>query len=397
MKKALYTLAALAAFSLATGCGSSHKEHGHDHGSHEETESHDGHDHESEGHDHESETKAHGDKAHSHGDDEIELHAHQAEELGVVTSKVTPREFTSAINVGGEILVSPQSQGTVSARTSGIVTLSSLATEGSKVSQGSVIATVSAAGMAGGDVNKANRIAMQAAKAELDRLKPLYDEGLVTAQEYQAAVTAYEIAANSSTGASSSVQATSPISGVITSVAVRNGSYVEAGSPIATVSSLGTLTVKADVPARYATAARNAVRANVECPDGIVIPAVRTSVAPTSGELKGYFPMFFTVDNNASVVPGAYVQVSLLGDSGHDAITVPKNAVVEKLGRKFVYVKLDDDCYKRQPVTVGESDGVSYVILSGLQPGDDVVTEGVTFVRLAESSGAIPEGHSHHH
>lgn len=395
MKKTLYTLAAVAALSLAAGCGKGGESH--DHGEHATEESHENHDHESEDHDHETEIAEHGKSEHHHGDDEIELHAHQARELGVETTKIVPVEFVSAVNVGGEVLMSPQSQGTVAARTSGIVTLSPLASEGSTVSKGSVVATVSASGMAGGDVNKANRIAMQAAKAELDRLKPLYEDGLVTAREYQDAVTAYEMAANSSTGASSSVQATSPIAGVITSVAVQNGSYVDAGSPIATVSSLGRLTVKAEVPARYASLAQKMQKANIECPDGTVLPAVRTSVATGSGEMKGYFPMFFTVENNASVVPGAYVQVSLLGDEGQEAVTVPRKAVVEKLSRKFVYVKTGDDCYERRPVTLGESDGLSYMVMSGLQPGEEVVTEGVTFVRLAESSGAIPEGHSHHH
>ncbi len=34
-------------------------------------------------------------------------------------------------------------------------------------------------------------------------------------------------------------------------------------------------------------------------------------------------------------------------------------------------------------------------IKSGLKPGDEVVTEGTTFVRLAETSGVVPEGHKH--
>lgn len=34
---------------------------------------------------------------------------------------------------------------------------------------------------------------------------------------------------------------------------------------------------------------------------------------------------------------------------------------------------------------------------SGLKTGDELVTEGATVVKMAESSGAVPEGHSHNH
>ncbi len=409
MNKVICTLAFVSVISLASGCKGSHSGHNHDephteseaHASHETHDAHGTHEAHS-SHDEHAIHEAHdGDNhnatEHHHSDDEIELHAHQAEELGVKTDSLVLGEFTPAINVGGEVLVSPQSQGVITARTSGIVSLSSLAVEGAKVSQGSVVATVSASGMVGGDINQANRIAMEAAKTELDRITPLYEAGLVTAQEYQAAVTAYQIAANSSTGVGSSVQASSPISGVITSVAVENGSYVEAGSPIATVSSLGKMTIKADVPARYITLAGKATKANVECSDGTVLSATQTSTAPASKEMKGYFPMFFSVSNNLSLVPGSYVKVSLLAGKSVDALTVPKQSVVEKLGEKFVYVKVDDNCYRRCPVELGESDGTRYVVKSGLHAGDKVVTEGVTFVRIAESAGAIPEGHSHSH
>jgi len=36
-------------------------------------------------------------------------------------------------------------------------------------------------------------------------------------------------------------------------------------------------------------------------------------------------------------------------------------------------------------------------ILSGLHEGDKVVVGGVSFVRLAEQSTVVPEGHSHNH
>lgn len=53
--------------------------------------------------------------------------------------------------------------------------------------------------------------------------------------------------------------------------------------------------------------------------------------------------------------------------------------------------------FRKIPVTIGRSDGSRREILSGISAGDRIVARGTTFVRLAESSGAVPEGHSHSH
>ena len=60
-------------------------------------------------------------------------------------------------------------------------------------------------------------------------------------------------------------------------------------------------------------------------------------------------------------------------------------------------VKLDEECYEKRLVTIGNSNGDEIEILSGLTRKDEVVTKGAIIVKLAESSGAVPEGHSHNH
>ena len=63
----------------------------------------------------------------------------------------------------------------------------------------------------------------------------------------------------------------------------------------------------------------------------------------------------------------------------------------------YVFVRIDDDCYRKLPVRTGSNDGQRIEILSGLDGGEDVVVTGTTTVRIAESSGVIPEGHNHNH
>ena len=108
-------------------------------------------------------------------------------------------------------------------------------------------------------------------------------------------------------------------------------------------------------------------------------------------------PVSFSFDNDGTVVPGSAVEVYLLGTSSRQAITVPRSAISEQQGDYFVYERLDEDCYRKVPVVLGEDDGDRVEIKSGLQPGTDVVTGGVTTVKLAGASGAVPAGHSHSH
>ena len=101
--------------------------------------------------------------------------------------------------------------------------------------------------------------------------------------------------------------------------------------------------------------------------------------------------------NKGEIVPGAYIEVFLLTTSIDNAIVVPVSALTEEQGLYFVYLRLDEEGYKKQEVTVGNSDGENVRILSGLHEGDQVVTRGVYQVKLAANSGVIPEGHSHNH
>lgn len=351
------------------------------------------HDDEHEDHNHELEVEI---IEHHHDDDEITLHRHEADELGVTTAIVSMCDFCPSIRVSGEIVSSPLSQGMVTARSSGIITLNHNAVDGARVSSGTSLGSISARGMSGGDSNQANEIALKNAKTEYDRIKSLFDDGLATAQEYNSAKSAYDIALNSISGSSVSASATSPISGVVTDVYVTNGQYVEAGQAIAAISTIGDVVIRAEVPSRYSSMLSNASSAIIQS-DGKSIAAIRKSTANASGSLRGYFPMYFTIENSSEVLPGGYVEVNIRGGNCRKAIAVPATAIVEKIGQKFVYIREDDDCYVRRPVELGEFDGKNYEIKSGLNVDDEVVVEGATFIRLAETSGAIPEGHSHHH
>lgn len=342
-------------------------------------------------------------EAREHTGGEIVLEPEQAEMLGVRATVIKPGTFHKVLKVGGQILESSSSAGTASAPAAGTVTLSPGIGEGSRVRAGQTIARVRQGTATGGNPNAAARASLDAAKAEMERLKPLHEHGIVSTAEYNAAVAAYNAAKAMYSPAASSGAVIAPVSGVITSLAVKTGQYVDAGAAVATVSSGTGLTLRADVPQRHYGDIRNITGAKIRTPyssDVINLKdlgATRRQGNATGAERPGYVPVYFVFSNNGELVPGTPVEVFLQGDARADVIAVPVSAISEQQGRFFVFRKVDEECYEKIPVTLGGNDGQMVEITDGVKGGDNIVTEGAVSVRLAESSGVVPEGHSHNH
>ena len=368
-----------------------HKDHGKGHN----------HDHEAE-HSHSDDIEE--DSHEEESDDEITLNPSIAERFGVETETVAAAPFADALKVSGEILPAPTDAAVIVAPTAGILNFAPSIDRGSKVSAGAKIAQITASGISGGDQNLAARATLDAAKRELDRLTPLYKERLVTASDYNAALRAYEEAKAGYSTAAQSGAITSPISGIIVSIDAARGQYVEVGTPIATVSSTARLTLRADVPQRYFNRISGFKDALVKLPysdETVMLGQLNGSRTSAGGNVAtstpGYIPVYFSFDNNGSFVPGSNADVYLQSASDNNVISVPLGAISEQQGLYYVFIRLDDECYRKVPVKTGRNNCSRIEILSGLTPGDKVVVKGTTTVRIAESSGAVPEGHSHNH
>ena len=107
-------------------------------------------------------------------------------------------------------------------------------------------------------------------------------------------------------------------------------------------------------------------------------------------------PGSFEFNNTGDVVQGSYAEIYLITQDRPNVITLPLTALTEEQGIHFVYVQIDAEGYRKQEVTLGESDGERVEILTGVKQGDRVVTKGAVQVRLASAANAIP-AHNHNH
>ena len=356
-------------------------------------------------HHNETSEEAHHDEnehGHSHSGASV-LSVEKAQKFGVKCKTVTPSEFYKVIKVSGEILPAQGESFTVSAPSSGNVKFSSNVSEGVQVKAGQYICSISGEKIVGGDSNENARISYNTAKRELERLTPLFKEKIVTEREYNAAKDAFEKAELAYRPTSSkNISGTSGISGVVVSLLVKDGEYVNAGSPIAIVNKNSKLMLRADLPEKYFKDLNSIKTANVKTAysdEAVSLNELNGKVI-SSGNIAattGYIPMYIEFDNRNTFASGSFAEVFLIGEGKSNALTIPVGAVTEELGNHFIYVQLHEDIYDKRPVKLGESDGSRVEIISGLTSGEKVVTEGVMFVRLAANSSEIPSACNHQH
>lgn len=358
--------------------------------------------HEEHEHEHEHEAHEHATEGHGEDSDEIEISPEVAARMGVETDTVSEAPVSTVIKVAGTVEPSAKDIAVVTAPKSGVITFAQGIRPGAQVSRGKAIASVSSSATSGGDANAAAKAAMEAAKRELARIEPLYRDHLATAAEYNAALAAYESAKATYSPGAASGAAVSPIAGTVLSLDAVEGQFVEAGAPLATVTASTSLTLRMEVPRKYARELAQFTDARIDAPGHtFTISSVggRRIGAPTAAGASAFIPVYFSMPAGPEIpMAGTTFEAYLIGgEQGRQGIMIPREALSEQQGLYFVYERLDEECYRKLPVTIGTSTGASVEITSGLEPGQVIVTRGTTTLRLAENAKAIPEGHSHHH
>lgn len=342
---------------------------------------------------------------HHHDESTIVISGEQTKKFGIETEVTEPATFREVVKVSGVVEPAVSDIVTVSARKSGIVNLSGGINLGSLVKKGESMATITSDGVQGGDLSGAAAANLSAAKSEYERLKPLYDEKLITASTFREAERAYNEAKAlaGKAPAAGNMTLSAPAEGYISALYVNSGQYVDAGAPVATITKSTKMTLRADVPARYSPRISLFETANF-IPEGservISIGEMggeRLSGKSATNSSGGYIPLYFTFNGNQAESPSGFATVFLLGEERENVISVPRSALLELQGNKYVYVVEDGHEYEKRLVTTGGDTGERVEITSGIRPGETVVSKGASIVRMAEVSAVAPPSHTHNH
>lgn len=173
---------------------------------------------------------------------------------------------------------------------------------------------------------------------------------------------------------------TAPISGSIISSPVKTGQKVSTSSVITKIGDIDNLQIVAKVPERYVAELKIGQKAEIilEAYPTINFNAAVVRISPVVDPTTRTKEIILNFDKNDSRInAGMFAKVKLYTTVYKDVISIPQDALVNVADDYFLYVVKDDNTAEKRAVTLGKNIEGKYQILSGINPGDKVVVEGM--------------------
>jgi membrane fusion protein (multidrug efflux system) len=272
--------------------------------------------------------------------------------------------------------------------------------DGAFITRGQVVAVL-ASGQESAQLAQADARAREA-RQQLDRLNALKARGFAT----NSAVDAQVALAGQANGQAAEARASigdrvirAPFSGWVSLRNISSGAVVNAGTPIATISDISQIKLDFAVP--------ETLLSQIRVGQPIEVRAAAYPDQPFRGTIASIDPVLnpqtraVTVrailpNGDKRLKPGMLLTVTIEAQA-RDSAAVPELAVVGDGDQTYVFVN-DKGKAKRINVQTGIRQNGMVEILSGIQPGQRVITEGVVKItdgqkiRLQGEENAAPKG-----
>jgi cobalt-zinc-cadmium efflux system membrane fusion protein len=271
---------------------------------------------------------------------------------------------------------------------------------GDTVKKGQILLRVQSADVAGAYSDYQKAVAdEQLTRTQMERAQLLYDRGAISLNDLQVAqdtdakakvdvkTTAEKLRVLGNTNLdqpSGIVEIRAPVSGVITDQQVTNASGVAGlGSPNPfTISDLTYVWILCDVYENDLSSVHLGQNADIRLnayPDKN-FTGVISNIGPILDPNIRTAKVRLEVSNPGLMRPGMFVTATFHGQSKEKRAAVPSTAILHLHDRDWVYIPIKDKKFRRVEVTGGDMlPGNMQEILSGLAPGDQVVTNALEF------------------
>lgn len=220
----------------------------------------------------------------------------------------------------------------------------------------------------------------RAASAAYARAVRLKKDGLASNADVETARSAATAAraAVANLGISGGLTLHAPVAGTVQGLTAKPGDQVAAGTTLATIATRGDLRARFGVDPAIAPRIHPGTTAQVQLAGGgtpVTVPIV--GVDPSVDATTRLSSVFVRVPQGLNFAAGEPLRATVQVGASAQGITIPYTALLDDGGRSYVFV-VKKGVAKRVDVSPGNSAGDTVQILKGLQPGDQVVTEGGT-------------------
>lgn len=233
------------------------------------------------------------------------------------------------------------------------------------------------------------------AKINFTRMQKLVDEGVISRQEYDQAVASQK----SSEANVGEIRATierktirAPFSGILGIRKINVGQYLAAGTPIVQLQAMNPIYVDFGVPQQAGAQVRVGTSVQVTAQDlaGKEFSGHVNALDSVVDEGTRNVTVQATLPNpQGKLKPGMFVQVEMKYGEARKAITLPTSAIAYAPYGDSVFVITDlkdpkGQSYRgvrQQFVKIDGARGDQVAVISGVKPGDEVVSSGVFKLR----------------
>ncbi|MBK7106410.1 MAG: efflux RND transporter periplasmic adaptor subunit [Ignavibacteriae bacterium] len=222
--------------------------------------------------------------------------------------------------------------------------------------------------------------AYENAKSTYERYKTLHEVGGVSAQNLDNIKTQFEVNRANWETVRKVVNVLAPITGYVTKVSVVESEDVRKETVLATVADLRKLKASIQVSEEEINDVRKGGKAYAEW-QGLKIPGIISQVDMAMDPMTQSFNADIIFENpNAQIKAGITADITIVNEKkGAESITLERKDLIKKGNDFYVYVFQDGKSVMKK-VEVGKSSGINVEILSGINEGEKVITEGQTFL-----------------
>ena len=254
------------------------------------------------------------------------------------------------------------------------------------------------------------RARLSAAAAEAGRARRLLEQKAYSQRQFETAEADRKAAEATLAGVQEQMQAlqtapptsnyevTAPISGTVVEVKKSAGEEVRAGEPILEIVALDRVWVEAPIFEKDLGRMKNEVAAiftTSAYPDKEFRGRLITIGAVVDEQTRAATAVFEVDNGSGDLKIGMQANLRLGAGVKASVLLVPKESVLDNEGKKIVYVMLSGEEFERRDVVVGDEYGDKVAIVSGVKPGERVVTQGAYQLKLQELRPANAGAHTH--
>ncbi len=257
--------------------------------------------------------------------------------------------------------------------------------EGSFVKQGEAILKINTDNLLA-NLNSA-KVQLEDDKKEYLRQKNLYAQKAVSQKQYDTAKKTYDLAEVSYRLALDEYNKStikSPVTGIIDDVMPNIGEYVSPGTDVARLIDMSKLKIYVYVPendVKYLQLGQvvDVYVAEIGGAKNIKQGVINyiSVVSDSNSNLSHKVRVDIALDRD--IRPGRIVRVDIVRKTFQDVMVVDMYAVIDKDGQKVVFINKNGIAEERNVVT-GDMIDTKIIIISGIEPGDELITSGQQFL-----------------